>query len=335
MRRRVLVTGATGFLGSHLAGALARAGHQVRILRRQNSRLLALREQMADHSYETVIGDLLDRDSLAKASTDIDWLFHTAAVADYLFTDEEWLLRVNIEGTRNVLEAAWAAGVQRVIFTSSASAIGPDPNGLAVDETAPFRGDRKSFPYAWSKFQAEQVCAEFMAKGLDVVILNPAIIIGPGDLNLIAGNVMRLIQRFKAFTPTPSGGATLIDVRDVAQLHLIAAENASRGERYLLGTESLSAAKSFALVARVMCLPEPRWIIPAGWLNALIRLVEILQWLGVPIRVNIGNLRQYSKTFFYDCRKAHQAFGLPKICIRQSLADSFAWYQRNGYTAEW
>lgn len=335
MSRRVLVTGATGFLGSHLAGALACAGYPVRILRRQNSRLLALQERMSELPYETVIGDLLDTDSLALACADIDWVFHTAAVADYLFTDEKWLLQVNIEGTRNVLEAALAAGVQRVIFTSSASTIGPHPNGHPVDETIPFREDQKSFPYAWSKVQAEQICAEFIARGLDVVILNPAIIIGPGDLNLIAGNVMRLIQRFKAFTPVTSGGATLIDVRDVAQLHLLAAENATSGERYLLGTESMSAAQSFTLIAHVMSLPQPRWIIPARLLNALINVAEFLQWLGVPIRVNIGNLRHYSKQFYYDCRKANQAFGVPKIDIRQSLADSYAWYQRNGYTAEW
>ena len=335
MSKKVLVTGATGFLGSHLVGALARTGHHVRVLRRKSSRLLVLKEQMADHPYETIIGDILDPDSLATACAGIDWVFHTAAVADYLFTDEDWLLRVNIEGTRNVLKASLAAGVRRVIFTSSASSIGPGLAGEPVDETIPFRLDKKSFPYAWSKVQAENVCAEYIERGLEVVILNPAIIIGPGDLNLIAGNVIRLVKRYRFFAPVPSGGATLIDVRDVVRMHLAAAECGQIGERYLLGTKCLSAAQSFAMVAKVMNIPQPRWIIPTLILNGLIGFVEFLQWLRLPIKINIGNMRQYNKEFYYDCRKADETFGPPHYDIYQSLMDSYEWYQRNGFAAEW
>ena len=335
MSKKVLVTGATGFLGSHLAGALARAGHHVRVLRRHSSRLLVLQEQLAEDPYETVIGDILDPDSLATACAEIDWVFHTAAVADYLFTDEDWLLRVNIEGTRNVLDASLNAGVRRVIFTSSAASIGPGLAGEPVNETAPFQLTKNSFPYAWSKVQAENVCAEFIERGLDVVILNPAIIIGPGDLNLIAGNVMRLVKRYRSFAPVTSGGATLIDVRDVARIHLAAAESGQSGGRYLLGTKCLSAAQTFAMVAKVMQVPKPRWIIPAPILHSLIRFVEFLQWLRLPIKINVGNMRQYSKKFYYDCRKADEAFGPPQYNICQSLMDSYEWYQRNGYTAEW
>lgn len=335
MAQRALVTGATGFLGSHIAGALARAGHQVRILRRTHSKLLVLQEQMADHPFETIIGDILDEASLAKACAGIDWVFHTAAVADYLFTDEDWLLRVNIEGTRRILEAASAAGVRRFIFTSSASSIGPRVNGGPATESDPFRLDQKSFPYAWSKLQAEGICAEFVQKGLDIVILNPTIIIGPGDLNLIAGNLMRLVKKLGPFAPVTAGGASLIDVRDAARLHIAATECGQPGERYLLGTENWSAAQSFALIAKVLNLPKPRLYIPTPILNMLVSAIEILQLLGLPIRVNIGNMRQYSKKFYYDCRKANETFGPPMIDIRQSLQDSYDWYVRNGYTARW
>ena len=332
---RALVTGATGFLGSHIAGALTRDGHCVRVLHRPNSNLSALQEQLADAPHETVIGDVLEEASLKEACAECDWVFHCAAVADYWRADRERLFHVNIEGTRRLLAAALSAGAHRVVFTSSASSIGPRADGQPTCECEPFRLDKTSFPYAWSKWQAEGICAEFAQQGLDVVILNPTVIVGPGDLNLLAGSFMRMVKKLGAFTPVFAGGATLIDVRDVARQHIAAAEHGQAGERYLLGAEKLSFTEWFALIAEAVDAPRPQLRVPNPLLRVLVSMVTTLQTLRLPIRANTENARLLSQHFYYDCRKADEAFGPPAIAISQSLRDCYAWYERNGYTVGW
>ena len=332
---RALVTGATGFLGSHIAGALARDGHSVRVLHRPNSNLSALQEQLADAPHETAIGDILDEASLEKACAECDWVFNCAAVADYWRADRERLFRVNIEGTYRLLTAASSAGVRRVVFTSSASSIGPRADGQPTRECEPFRLDEARFPYAWSKWQAEGICAEFARQGLEIIILNPTVIVGPGDLNLLAGSFMRMVKKLGAFTPVFAGGATLIDVRDAARLHITAADRGQAGERYLLGTQKLSYAEWFALLAEAVGAPRPQLRVPNPLLCALVSGVKALQALGLPIRANTENARLLSQRFYYDCRKADEAFGPPAITIRQSLRDCYAWYERMGYTVGW
>ncbi|MBC8099723.1 MAG: NAD-dependent epimerase/dehydratase family protein, partial [Armatimonadetes bacterium] len=166
---KAFVTGGTGFVGSHLVQALVAAGHDVRVLHRANSKLSAL----AGIPYEAAIGDILDADALRSACEGCDWVFHAAAIADYWRADQARMFEANVEGTRLILQAAQAAGVARVMFTSSAAAVGLRRNGALSDEAAPFNLPPRQFPYGYSKALAERVVVEAVLAGQDVVTLNP------------------------------------------------------------------------------------------------------------------------------------------------------------------
>ena len=239
-----LVTGATGFIGANLVEALGQRGWRVRALHRAASSLKAL----AGLAYESAIGDVTEPASLAPAMRDVDVVFHVAAVADYWRSDPSRLMQVNVEGTRNVLRAAREAGVRRVVFTSSCAALGQPPFGQAIDERAQFNLRPDDFPYGYSKYLAEQVCQEFVRAGLDVVIVNPAVVFGPRDVNLVSSSLVIAAARRGLPFALP-GGVSAIDVADVCAGHIAAAERGQTGERYILTAENLTYAQLFALLA--------------------------------------------------------------------------------------
>ena len=218
---KALITGATGFLGSHVTRQLIAAGHEARVLYRSEKKLGILNGL----EFEAVNGDLSDVALLERACAGCEIVFHVAAKADYWKGgDRDALWQINVEGTRNVLSAARSAGVRRVIFTSSAASIGIRPGTEAADESDEFNWPRERYWYAWTKRKAEDVVAEFVAEGLDVVTLNPTVIIGPGDLNAISGTFIIETARFQWLAPMSSGGLAVIDVRDVARAHINAIE---------------------------------------------------------------------------------------------------------------
>jgi dihydroflavonol-4-reductase len=228
---KALVTGSTGFVGSHVVRALGEAGHTARALHRPSSKL----DVLEGLTYESALGDVTDLDALRAACKGCDWVFHVAAVADYWRADRARMMEVNVEGTRKVLQAAREAGVKRVVFTSSAAAVGFIEDRPA-NEHDPFNLPPDRFPYAYSKAQAEIVVQEAVRAGQEVVTVNPAVILGPGDLNVISGDFILKIKRLQWTVPVPPGGITVIDVRDVARMHLSAATKGRVGERYILGT---------------------------------------------------------------------------------------------------
>ena len=239
---KALITGATGFVGSHVLRQWLAAGHGARVLYRSRAKLDAL----AGLSFDAAQGDLDDVDKLERACAGCDVVFHVAAKADYWKdSDREMLWRVNVDGTRNLLEAARRAGVSRVIFTSSASAIGIRPGREIADESQPFNHQPQRFYYAYTKRQAEQVVAEFAADGLDVVTLNPTVIVGPGDLNAISGSFVIVAARWQWLLPVTSGGVAVIDARDVARAHLAAVDKGRPGERYILNAANLTFREFF------------------------------------------------------------------------------------------
>ena len=190
------------FVGSHVARTLVEKGYQVRILRRATSRL----DAVSDISCEHVIGDVTDLESLRAAMEGVDWVFHVAAVADYWRNDPSRIYTVNVDGTRNVLEAAKVIGVRRVIFTSSAAAMGYRDDLHPVNETTRFNYDQHVTPYGHSKFLAEAEVFRAIRRGLDCVILNPTVIIGPGDLNQISSSVIVEAARGHVPPPCPPAG---------------------------------------------------------------------------------------------------------------------------------
>lgn len=325
------VTGGTGFVGSFVVRALLDDGHQVRVLHRQSSKLDAL--QGLD--YESKIGDVTDFDSLVSAFTDCDWVFHVAAVADYWRADNDWLYEVNVEGTRKVLEAAQQANVKRVVFTSSAAAIGlPNDISTPSDETVAFNLPPDDFYYGYSKVLAEEVVQEFVTQGLDVVIVNPTVVIGAGDLNMISGTYVTQVAQWQWLVPKTSGGIAVTDVRDVAQGHLSAMKKGKTGERYILNTANFSNDAWFSLIAECVgvappILPTPNFLIPLGT-----RLINLARQIGIQTPINADQVRLGAKFVHFDASKAHRELYQPQIDMRQSVQETVAWYRQIGVIEE-
>ncbi|NLX11196.1 MAG: NAD-dependent epimerase/dehydratase family protein [Chloroflexi bacterium] len=323
---KALVTGGTGFVGSHVARALVERGHEVRILRRRTSRLDVVQDVACEH----FIGDVTDYDSLLAAMDGVDWVFHVAAVADYWRNQPARIYEVNVDGTRNVLQAAEAQGVQRVIFTSTAQAVGYRSDLQPVDESVGFNWDQHLTPYGHSKFLAETEVYRAIRRGLDCVILNPAVIIGPGDLNQISSSVIIEAARGNIPPTIPPGGATVIDVRDVAAAHVAAAERGRTGERYLLGSVDLTHKAWLRLTAHVVgregpAIPLPAWIVYIVAWGA-----DVLRRFRVPLPIEGNQLRLSTRMMFFDARKAWRELGEPQVPIRQSLQDTYDWYRAHG-----
>ncbi len=326
---KALVTGGTGFLGAHIARQLVAAGHQVRILRRATSRT----DLIADLPLEHAFGDVTDADSVRAAAQGCAWLFHTAAVADYWRAARAKLYQVNVEGTRNALEAARAAGVERVIFTSSAAAVGRRADGSPSDESALFNLPPERFPYGHSKFLAEQAVAQAVAAGLPVVTLNPSVIFGPGDLNLISGSL--IVEAARGLVPPfyPVGAVTAIDVRDVAAAHLAAAERGGVGERYILGAFDVTYRELFKLICQIVGARPPKLPLPRALATPLSALVKALRRLGLKLPVDGDQIWLSAQPILFDCRKARAALGAPQIGLRQSLEETYQWYVQQGLIA--
>ena len=325
---KILITGATGFLGSHLVRALNAQGEAPRVLYRSLSKL----EALEGLQFEAVRGDLDDVESLERACAGCEIVFHVAAKADYWKDDDKTALwRINVDGTRNVLSAARAAGIRRLIFTSSASTIGILPAGQLADESAPFNLPPQRFYYAWTKVKAEEAVAEFVADGLDAVILNPAVIIGPGDLNAISGSFIIETARYGWAVPISSGGLSVIDARDVAQAHIHAIERGRGGERYILTNANLSYRDWFTLIARACGVRAPIFSTPNALLEPIARLIEAARRLGINTPMDANQTRLGSRFVYFDGGKARRELFTPEIDIETSLRDTWRWYSERGY----
>ncbi len=324
-----LVTGATGFVGSWIARVLCEAGHQVRILHRASSSLQAIE----DLEVERYIGDVTEPDSLETAVNGVDWVFHVAAISDYWRNGKAIIYDVNIEGTCNLLSACEKMGIDRFIFTSSAAAVGFDPEGKTVDETHHFSIDPRLSPYGHSKFLAEAEVYRAIERGLDAVILNPSVVFGPGDLNLISGSLILEVAKGRVPFLPMQGGMTVIDVRDVALSHLRAAEKGATGQRYLLGTVNLSNRALIKLIAKTVGAPPP--FIPsfAPMVHAYAWVVDAARSLGIQLPGDVeGNqLRLSLYDIYFDCSKASRELHEPQIDITQSIVDTYHWFCANDY----
>lgn len=324
---RALVTGATGFVGANIVAALNQAGWSVRALHRPQSRLTAL----AGLAYESALGDVLDRDSVVAATRGCQVVFHAAGVADYWRADQGHMFRVNVEGTRNVMAAARQAGVERVVHTSSAAALGIPDDGRAIDETHTWNVPPERFPYGHSKYLAEQVVQEAVAQGLPAVIVNPTVVLGPRDVNL--GSVTLILAVHKRRMPVLlPGGLNAIGAADVAAGHLLAATQGRIGERYLLGTENLTTATFAQLVGETIGAPVPRLMLPRGIIDAAAAVVGAANRLS-PWRLPVTDalIRLSIETFYFDARKARDELGIPQTPLRQVVRETYDWLRAGGY----
>ncbi|HVU13648.1 MAG TPA: NAD-dependent epimerase/dehydratase family protein [Phototrophicaceae bacterium] len=326
---KALVTGATGFVGAHIVRLLSEQGHSPVALHRASSRLDAL----AGLTYASALGDVTDLEALRQASVGCDWVFHVAAVADYWRADKARMYEVNVEGTRKVLQAARENGVQRVVFTSSAAAVGFHDDRPSNEQDA-FNLAPERFPYGHSKALAEAVAQEAVQAGQEVVIVNPVVVLGPGDLNIISGDFVLKIKRLQWTVPVPPGGVAVIDVRDVARMHIAAATQGQVGERYILGTANYPYRQWFGMVADGVgaahpALPTPRWALPP-----LAALFDGLRALGLQPPVDGNQTRLGARNIYFDFSKGWNALGQPQIDMQQSIADTYSWYREHGYVKD-
>jgi dihydroflavonol-4-reductase len=322
---KALITGGTGFVGSHIARALLAAKHEVRILRRASSKMGALQGLAVEES----LGDIMEYEALLAAMKGCDWVFHTAAVADYWRTDRVKMYLVNVHGTRLVLQAAKAAGVRRVIFTSSAAAIGLSRSGGPSDETSLFNLNPSQFPYGHSKAVAEEEVHLAVQAGQEVVIVNPSVILGPGDLNEISGSMITEYARGKVPPFYPAGRITLIDVRDVATAHIAAAEKGAPGQRYILGTADASYKSLWEMIAKVTGGTPPVAPFPAVVAPVAGFAVNALRSLGANLPADGNQITLSARDVIFDCRKMYHELYTPKISVPQMIQDTYDWYVAN------
>ncbi len=322
---KVLVTGATGFVGSNVAAALAARGDRVRVLRRTTSRLDALEGVPVEY----VVGDILDPDSLAAAMQGCRLVFHVAATSQYWRSSKETIYRVNVDGTRNVVRAALAAGVERMVHTSSVAALGYPPRGALADESQVFPQSLSWWAYGHSKYLAELEVQKGVAQGLPAVIVNPTIVLGPRDVNFISGSLIRASVKGQ-LRVVPPGGSNMVHVADVVAGQLAAAERGRIGERYILGGENLSHREAATIVAEVTGGPRPLLVLPYWSLSPLAWLVDALNTFSRrPPLVTGEQIRLGGETFYVDSSKAVRELGLPQTPFRQAAADAYAWYREH------
>ncbi len=324
-----LVTGATGFVGAHVARALLNRGLAVRCLVRGT----ADRANLAGLDVEVAPGDLLDAAALRRAASGCDLLFHCAADYRLWARDPDGLIATNVEGTRNALAAAADAGVRRMVYTSSVSALGlPRDGRAAADEETPVRAGDLVGPYKRSKFVAEQEALRFAEEGLDVVVVNPSTPVGeldrrPTPTGRIIVDALR--GRMPVFVDT---GLNLIDVRDVAEGHALAAERGVAGERYILGNRNVSLGEMLAMVADAAGTRPPSIRLPHWIPLALAHAAEAWASLGGPDpHPSVDAVRMARHRMHFDSGKAVRDLGLPQRPVEDAIERAVRWFRANGY----
>lgn len=322
-----LVTGGTGFVGSHVVRRLCAEGFTVRVLARRTSPLRLLESL----PVELVLGDLLDPESLRKAATGCDTLFHVAADYRLWARHPQDLYRNNVEGTENILAAARAAGVSRVIYTSTVGTIGFHRNGTAATE-ADFP-DPKTLAghYKRSKFLAEQVALRYAREAFPVVIVNPTAPVGEGDRKPTdTGKIILdfLNRNTPAYLDT---GLNLVDVRDVAEGHLLALRRGKPGERYILGGQNMSFKEILEALSRIAGLPSPRLRVPYGiaWCAGVVN-GALAQVTGHPPRVPLDGVRMARYKMYVSSAKAESELGYRPGPVGGALERAVKWFREQG-----
>jgi dihydroflavonol-4-reductase len=324
------VTGATGFIGHHVASALVRKGWRVRALRRPTSKHPV---ELPGIDWKT--GDIRNPDQLSRAVAGTSAVFHVAADYRLWTRNPKDIYESNVGGTINVLEAALSAGVDRVVYTSSVGTLGLNPGGPPADEKTPVSIDDMVGHYKRSKFLAEREAEKFLRKGLPIVIVNPSTPVGPGDHKPTpTGKIIVdfLNRKMPAYLDT---GLNLIHVRDVAEGHCLALERGTVGEKYILGNANLTLAEIFHMLEQISGIPAPRVRLPYWPILCLARIFHLLSFVtrSEPL-IPYEGVRMAAKHMFFDSSKAMRELKLPQTPIKDALSDAVAWFNANGYVSK-
>jgi len=326
---KAFVTGATGFLGSHVARALADQGAELRLLVRPTSSLKNLQGLKA----ETATGDLRDAASLEKAMSGCDTVFHVAADYRLWVRDPAGMYRSNVEGTRAILQAARQNGVQRVVYTSSVATVGFTSNGIPADEDSPVALANMIGHYKRSKFMAEQLALQAGRSGMHVVTVNPTTPIGERDVKPTpTGRIVLdfLKRKFPAYVET---GLNLVDVRECAVGHVAALEKGRSGERYILGGEDLTLKQILDRLGEITGLPSPKIKLPYFFAFATGVIDEAItgRLLKREPRATVDTVRMGRKKMFASSAKAVRELGWKIVPVEGALRRAVEWFRSNGY----
>ncbi|MCC7355653.1 MAG: SDR family oxidoreductase [Anaerolineae bacterium] len=324
----ILVIGATGLLGGNLTRQLVEQGEEVRVLARPRQR----RKPSAIDGLpvEVVAGDVTDLESVRRALYACRHVYHAAGLLGMGSGEWAQYRRTNVEGTANVCRAAMEAGVERLVYTSTASAVGWSVDGNPVDETAPWNFDRWPVPYIVTKREAEVLVIELVSRGLPAVVVNPTYCFGPWDAKPSTGTLLR-VAATGLLAAVPGGGANFVDVRDVARGHILAMARGRVGERYILGGENLSWMEFFRLAAQLLRVRPPRFVFPR-WLGVLGGYwADLLARLGMPMPISANGMRTFYVRHFVSSEKAKRELGYRPSSARTAIADAITWMREYGY----
>jgi dihydroflavonol-4-reductase len=328
------VTGASGFIGANLVHELAARGHRVKALLRPGSDPRGL----AGTEFERVEGDVSDAAALKAAMKGCDWCFHVAASYHLWLRDYAPMYEANVEGTRNVLQAAASAGCARIVYTSTVGCIGlpkaADGRLVPSDETTPVSERQMSNHYKRSKWLAEQAALELARSGLPIVIVNPSAPVGPRDVKPTPTGQVIVDFLNRAMPAYLDTGLNWVHVRDVVIGHILAAEKGRIGERYILGHAegNWTMKEAFAVLEEITGVNAPEFRIPYFVALAAAHVNEAISAItGKMPKAPLAGVRMAKYKMFFNPANAIRELGLPQTPPRQALADAVEWFRKNGY----
>jgi dihydroflavonol-4-reductase len=315
---RTLITGATGFIGSHVVRLLVQRGDDVTVTVRPGSRVAALEGLPVAQAT----ADVRDRPAVRRAMRGIDRVFHVAGSTSFALSRHE-MFALNVEGTRIVLEEALRAGVERAVYTSSVAAIGPARDGAPADERNVWDAGRYGIPYVDSKHEAEMAALRLLARGLQLVIVNPAWVFGAGDPGQSSTTLVRRFMR-RQIPAYVDGTLNIVGVQDVARGHVLADERGRVGERYILGNRNFTFDRLFADLGRLSGVEPPSLKLPAPVALALAAAAERIPGLTMP---TADEVRAASLRWAVVSTKAKRELGWRPSPHEDTLEETIAWYR--------
>jgi dihydroflavonol-4-reductase len=320
--RKALVTGATGFLGSHIVQALiAKDIHCVALHRAASNK-----ELLHGMDVEWREGDVRDAPTLESAMAGCDTVFHTAAVVSFWGKKREVQFEVNVTGTRNVVNTCLSAGVKKLVHTSSVAALGFRPDGGLIDETTVYNWG-PDIGYKYSKHLAEKEILAGVKQGLDAVMVNPSVIVGGGDIAVHGGQLVLDIARGKVPGYT-AGGMNVVAVHDVVHGHIAAAEHGQAGERYILGGENLTHKAVFELAAKVSCARAPRINVPIPFVKLFAKTCDLYGAVtGREPMITSELVSGVGANNWYSSDKAERELGYSPGPVEPAFREAYEWYR--------
>ena len=324
---KTLVTGATGFLGSAIVRELLDNGREIKALIRNG----ADTRNIDNLEIEVVYGDLRDKSSLKTALLDCDVLYHAAAYYSFWHQDKNLFYDINANGTKNILQVALEAELEKVVYTSTVGCIGLSPDETPANEETFFDPATLSNDYKRSKFQAENIAKDFFRKGLPVVIVNPTAPIGPRDIKPTpTGKIILdfLNRKIPAYLDT---GLNLIHVKDCSKGHILAEQKGTTGERYILGNRNMSLKEILLTLEKITGLKAPIIKIPY-WIayGAGLASETISDWIThKEPAVPLSGVKMAKHKMYFDSSKAIRKLSLPQTPIEAALTEAVEWFTRN------